>query len=142
MDETMMKRLRGLRRDGVDSDTTMRQAADALEAKDREIKRLYRDTAAAIDEVAALRADAKRMKLELSRWICVWCNHITLATGDPDTDYAALQAHTLSCKDNPLVQAQAEVATLRGLLRYAQGFIPAGDKDIHSRIDAALKEKP
>ena len=64
-------------------------------------------------EVAALRADAERMKLELSRWICVWCNHITLATGDPDTDYAALQAHTLSCKDNPLVQAQAEVAALR-----------------------------
>jgi len=34
---------------------TMLAAADALEAKDREIKRLYRDTAAAIDEVAALR---------------------------------------------------------------------------------------
>jgi len=31
------------------------EAADALEAKDREIERLYRDTAAAIDEVAALR---------------------------------------------------------------------------------------
>ena len=33
----------------------LREAADALEAKDREIKRLYRDTAAAIDEVAAMR---------------------------------------------------------------------------------------
>ena len=144
---------------------TIRGQTKGLQRQRKLIKRVQADN-------AALRADAKRMKLELSRWICVWCNHITLATGDPDTDYAALQAHTLSCKDNPLVQAQAEVAalrhklrhyerdfvatcslhahvgleaevaTLRGLLRYAQGFIPAGDKDIHSRIDAALKEKP
>ena len=42
-------------------DAVCAEAADALEAKDREIKRLYRDTAAAIDEVAALRASLEAL---------------------------------------------------------------------------------
>ena len=47
------------------------EAADALEAKDREIKRLYRDTAAAIDEVAALRERLRELEAhpDVPRWM-------------------------------------------------------------------------
>ena len=41
-----------------------------------------------------------------------------------------------------MLEGAEEIEKLRALLRYAQGFIPAKDKDMHQRIDAALKDQP
>ena len=99
MDETMMKRLRGLRRDGVDSATTMRQAADALEAKDREI-------AAALGlqqgEVAALRHKLRHTALVVKQLEAY------------ERDFVA------TCSLHAHVGLEAEVAALRERLAEAE----------------------
>jgi len=155
-----------------------------------EIERLQRELAEAQDDVALLNegiADAQEelgkcqqdaLKLQdelveartqLSKWICIWCNHITRATGNPDADYAALQAHVLSCEASPLVKAQRELTEARSernawedtasyhyaescdnerklteakeLLRDARDRFSFVSDTLHDRIDAFLAEK-
>jgi hypothetical protein len=81
--------------------SALKCAISAIERLSTNNDRLTRELAAAREQ--------------LSKWICVWCNHITLATGNPDADYAALQAHVLSCEASPLVKAQRELAAAREL---------------------------
>ena len=117
MDETMMKRLRGLRRDGVDSATTMRQAADALEAKDREIAAalgLQQGTALVVKQLEAEVAALRRHEGELER--------------------------SLSEVHRSLREAHSDNATLRELLREAIEYVELDSEtpDCIGRWKAAL----
>lgn len=96
--------------DQEEREKSQRQLEDALRADLASVTATMLSIREQRDQYSA---ELSACKLELSRWICVWCNHITPATGNPDADYAALQAHVLSCKDSPLVQVKAELAALR-----------------------------